>query len=616
MVFLQGYRGRWEYLSSTWLAALGLWLGGPTQMAMRIPFAVVSTLKVLPLFLWLRLAVGTAGALVGSALLVCSFWDVVLSRIPNNHNALIVSIVFALLAGAVRRGRPSAYAWLGFFAGYVLHEYVAYRPLAALALLGAGLYALRDRTAGWPARIARPLLTAVLLGTMVTPLFYTRLPAQLRYEYFDGWNRAKGNDIYYNANNTWSTTLRQRVERADIALSLFLTSGDHSPVRALPGAPPQIDPVTAVLVVLGIGGVVAHCLNPVLGLTLLGFAVTLTGTLIMTGNFDVARAGGAVPYVYALAGYGAAGIAAALAHAWRWRRLGLAVAALLLAAAVGFAGYWNTRNLFEFWDSPTVKRAHRNNLAYLAVWMRKTVQRGERVLGIAPNYTNALAGHDGSWLRGGEVYGVVNFDVESALRGWLRERGPTLLFVYDGRNTQAMVDYLEWLLPGVTFTIERDPLEMEADVAYARLPGPPADLADRLANWDCRGLQTQFSIIGAQGTPIYDVRKVVPFLSKSTWPGLMIDKLNRAEPRPLGIRIRGEAEILIEQGGDYSFEVESYSGSGRISIDGRPGATTISHIALSSGLHRIEITAEFPPMVIEPNMRVLWRGPDSDSERQ
>jgi len=34
--------------------------------------------------------------MVGSALLVCSFWDVVLSRIPNNHNALIVSIVFAL----------------------------------------------------------------------------------------------------------------------------------------------------------------------------------------------------------------------------------------------------------------------------------------------------------------------------------------------------------------------------------------------------------------------------------------------------------------------------------------------------------------------------------------
>src|SRR5262249_34370697 len=113
--YLQGYRLRWEYLSSTWLAALGLWLGGPTQLSVRIPFAVVSALKVLPVFVWLRLSVGTAGALVGTALLACSFWDVVLSRIPNNHNALIVAIVFALLAGPARRGRPSAYVLLGFF---------------------------------------------------------------------------------------------------------------------------------------------------------------------------------------------------------------------------------------------------------------------------------------------------------------------------------------------------------------------------------------------------------------------------------------------------------------------------------------------------------------------
>jgi 4-amino-4-deoxy-L-arabinose transferase-like glycosyltransferase len=114
--YINGYRVRWEYLSSTWLAALGIWLGGPHQWAMRIPFAVVSTLKVLPLFIWLRLAVGTAGALTGTALLAFSFWDVILSRIPNNHNALIVSIVFSLLAGPVRRGRPSAYVLLGFSA--------------------------------------------------------------------------------------------------------------------------------------------------------------------------------------------------------------------------------------------------------------------------------------------------------------------------------------------------------------------------------------------------------------------------------------------------------------------------------------------------------------------
>jgi hypothetical protein len=615
LFFLQGYRARWEYLSSTWLAALGIWLGGPSQMAMRIPFAVVSTLKVLPLFIWLRLAVGTPGALVGSALLVCSFWDVVLSRIPNNHNALIVSIVFALLAGPVRRGRPSAYAWLGFLSGYVLHEYVAYRPLAALALTGAVLWALRETRAAWPERIAKPLLTAVLLGTMVTPLFYTRLPPQQRFEYFDGWNRAKGNTSYYNEEHTWGTMLAQRLDRAETAISLFVFRGDHSPVRSIPGQAPMIDPASAVLVSLGIGAALAHCFNPVLALTLLGFAVTVAGTLIMTGNFDVARVGGAVPYVFALAGYGAAGVAAALAQAWSWRRIGHVVGSLLLAAAVLFAGYWNTRNLFLFWSSPAVQRSHRNNLAYLAVWLRQHVHPGERVLGIAPNHTNALAGHDGSWLRGGQIDGLVAFDVESALRAWLRERGPTLLFVYDGRNTAAMVEYLEWLLPGVKFTTDVDPLELEADVAYVRLPGPPADLTERLANWDCRGMQADFSLIGQNG-PIYNLQRVVPFLTKSVWPAAMIEKLYRAVPPPTGIHIRGRTEFRIDKGGEYSFEAENYTGSARISIDGLNSSGTDPRLALNAGMHQIEVTADFPPMVIEPHLRLLWSGPDTGNVKQ
>jgi hypothetical protein len=617
LAYLSGYRTRWEYLSSTWLAALGLWLGGPTQLAMRIPFAVVSTLKVLPLFIWIRLAVGTTGALVGSALLVCSFWDVVLSRIPNNHNALIVSIVFALIAGAVRRGRPSGYIWLGFFAGYVLHEYIAYRPLALLALLGAVLWSLRDRTAGWRGRLARPLLTTALLACMATPLFHTRLPqTQWRVEYLDGWNRAQGNTNYYNDKNTWAQTYNERFERTKWSVGLFVIHGDHSPVRSIPGQPPMVDPMTATLAVLGIGGALIHCFDPVLGLTLFGFAVTFTGTLIMTGNFDVARVGGAVPYVYALAGYGAAGLAAALAQAWTWRRLGAAVGALLLAAAVLFSGYWNTRSLLEFWHSPAVRRAYRSNLAYLAVWMRHNVQPGERVLGIAPNHTNALEGHDGSWLRGGEVHGYVAFDVETALRSWLKEGGPVLLFVYDGRNTPALAKYLEWLLPDVHFTIDKDPLEMEADVAYVRLPAPPADLAERLAKWNCRGARADFSLLGANKTTLYEAHKVVPYLAKSVWPAPMIEQLYRLAPQPTGIHIHAQGDFDVRVAGQYGFEVESYAGAAQLFIDGKRAIGPTSRIPLSAGRHTLEVTADYGPMSIEPQMRVLWSGPDTGDRQE
>src|SRR5262249_38018592 len=153
-----------------------------------------------------------------------------------------------------------------------------------------------------------------------------------------------------------------------------------------------------------------------------------TGTLILTGNFDVARLGGAVPYVYALAGFGAAGLWAAWANAWG--RAGRALAALLLAAGVIGGGDWGTGRPVGLWTNPIIRRAHRNNLAYLTVWLRDHAQPGERVLGIAPGYANALEGHDGSWLRGREVPGYVAWDVESALRRWQSEPGPTLLFVF------------------------------------------------------------------------------------------------------------------------------------------------------------------------------------------
>ena len=75
--------------------------------------------------------------------------------------------------------------------------------------------------------------------------------------------------------------------------------------------------MTCALLVLGIGGRRSPtCCEPVFGLTLVGFVVTVGGTLIITGNFDVARVGGAVPYVYALAGFGAAGVLAAWSQAW------------------------------------------------------------------------------------------------------------------------------------------------------------------------------------------------------------------------------------------------------------------------------------------------------------
>ena len=609
--YLNGYRLRWEYLSSTWLAALGIWLGGVSQTAVRIPFAAVSALKLLPLFAWLRLSVGTLGALVGCALLATSFWDVVLSRIPNNHNVLIVATAFALLAGPVRRGRPSAYVILGFLGGYILHEYVAYRPLAIWAVVGATWWSLSDRTSRWASRIARPLLTVLLIGSMIAPLFTVRIPGEFRREYYDGWERARGITTYYNPDDSWGQWLQRRATRTVDAAALFVHQGDRSPVRNMKLLP-LIDPVTAALLALGLAGALVHALRPILFLTAAGFAVHVLGTLVFTGNFDVARVGGSAGFVYVLAGIGAAGVTGALDAAWG--RAGRLLAWALLAAAVGWAAWWNTGNLLQFWSSVEVRRAHRNNLAYLTIWVRDHRRPDERVQGIAPLYTNAIKSHDGIWLLNGAVPGELVSDVDTALKAWTKDPGPTLFVLFVERNTDDVAAYLHWLVPELDFSFDRDPLEMGADVAYAHVPAAPADLVARISAAACRGAVADFALIGKNPNEVLlRQRAVVPFIDRSVWPDALMQEVPRLTPTRMTVKI--VAPFTVTTAGDYHFALDTYGGSATLVIDGlKRDPHGYTGVPLTAGEHQLAVEGQFA--LITPSIGLRWSGPDTDNRQQ
>lgn len=608
--FLNGYRLRWEYLSSTWLAAIGLWLGGVSQAAVRVPFAAVSALKLLPIFAWLRLSVGTLGAGIGCALLAVSFWDVVLSRIPNNHNVLTVAVAFALLAGPVRRGRPSAYVLLGFLGGYILHEYIAYRPLVIWALVGATWWSLADRASPWAARLARPLFTAALIGTMIAPLFITRIPGEFRREYYDGWERARGITAYYNPDDSWLQGAERRLVRAHDAIDLFVHQGDRSPVRNM-RLWPLVDPVTAALLALGIAGALVHGRQPIFLLTAAGFAVHVLGTLVFTGNFDVARVGGSVGFTYVLAGMGAAGIVGALDAAWG--RGGRALALAALAAAVGWAAWWNTDHLRTFWGSAEVRRAHRNNLAYFTIWVREHRWPNERVLGVAPLYTNAIKTHDGIWLLDGTAPGDLLSDVDSALRAWPKEPGPTLFVLFVERNTDDVAAYLEWLLPDLRFTIDRDPLAMGGDVAYAHAPAMPPDLPARLDAAACRGAVADFALLKDTNDVVARARTVVPFVDRSMWPDALMDQIPRLTPTRMSIGIT--APITIATAGEYRFALDTYNGAATLLIDGkRVDGHGFAPIQLSAGQHQLVIDAQLA--LVTPALSLRWSGPDTQNRQE
>jgi hypothetical protein len=616
--YLLGGRNRWEFLSHAWLAALGIWLGGPTLLAIRVPFAVISTLKTLPLFLWLWFSVGSLGAVVGTALFVCSSWDVVLSHLPNNQNALIVASAFALLAGPARRGRPSAYVWLGLFGGYVLFEYVAYRPLTVFILIGAAVVSLQDTAASWWRRLARPLVTLLLIVSMGVPLFVGLLRGpRFHREYMDGWNRARA-EAYYRPSDTWSQTATKALDRSFATAGLFLFHGEGWLVHNV-GGRPLVDPVTAALMLLGITYGLARPRQGILGLTVFAFGVTLAGTLVSTGNFVVSRAGGAVPYAYALAGYGAASVWAALDRSWV--RAGRRCALVALTLGVLAAAADNTRFLFEFWNSPVVRQAYESGpsvLGALTTWLRMHIRQGEQVIGIAPRYTVILEPNDAAWLRGGNVPGFVADDVETALQGWVKRPGETLLLVFAGRTTGGVKDYLEWLLPGLKMQLE--PLEppiVDGYIAYAHVDGGALDVARRLAGSRCSGVQSEYEAIGSNPADVLLRRtSMAPFIDNTSWPGRVRGEIYNLGSKVAHIRARFQSTFVAPEPGDYAFFLQTYRGRANLELDGAPvDARGGTPVHLDTGTpHSLTVAADFQPTAVEAGIGLLWETPSS-SER-
>jgi len=604
-MYLDGGRWRWEYLSETWLSALAIQLRGPTLNAVREALAVVSTLKVIPVFLWLSYTVGNLGAVIGTALLACSSWDVTFSRI-GQPTQILPAVTFALLAGPVRRGRPGAFVWLGFLGGFLLYAYIAFRPLILFILAGATVFSLRDAGTRWPLRLTRVLLVVAIIVSMGLPLFLNRLSGRIHLEYFDGLNRARGYNDYYNSNDTWPQALEKRFHRAAGATELFFFHGDLNVTHNIEDRP-LVDPVTATLMLLGVAYCLTHLRSGVFGLTLVGFALGIAGTLVVTGNWDLGRVATNMVYPYVLAGYGAAVVASVLGGAWP--RGGRRLAIALLAAATLAAFYLNTTFLFRFWNAPEVRRAMHHNLATLSSWLRQNVRLGERAVVISPEVPHVLMPNDGYWLLGGKIPGMATPELAPALQALADHAAPTLLVVYAGSSTAAVRDYLQWLIPGVELQFEGDPEDRGGEIAYAHLPGPCPELRDRIEAARCRGAAVEYTVHDVSGGTLAQVTRIAPFVDVTTWPAEIDRALERFAQQASHVRVRFQAPLDLATAGAYVFMPQAFSGEVRVAIDGREtDARTV--VQLDAASHSLSFEARSP--AIRPGMpRLLWRNPQS-----
>lgn len=611
--FLAGERSRWEFIGHAWVSAVSIAIGGPQMLSMRVGYAIVGTLAVATVFFWLRFAAGNLAALAGTAFLVVSSWDAVVARIGFNPNVLTVGALFVLLLGPARRGRPSAYALMGLLSGYLLWEYIAYRPAAFFALLGGAYYSLRDRQAGWALRWGRPLLMVALIAMVATPLFGNRLRDRFMDEYLNPINRARATRHYYNEDYDWRTVLDMRVQRTVQTIGLLFFQGDSSPTRNLRYRP-LVDPVSSTLMLVGFAFCLANPLRRLFGMFAVAFVVTTIGAMIITGELNTLRFSVTIPYLYFFAGLAAAGVY----HVWgrAWGIVGRSAAVSLLVAGLGFASYSNLTFLHNYWTSDFARRAARYPLAFVADWFRRNVGPDEQVIGAATGRGNeALGDSDGAWLRGRRIPGVLELDIMSALEGW-KTSGPTVLVVFAGVDTRDTMKFLEYAIPGLEMEFIADELQAGSDVAFAHLPDRPARLDSIVAEMRCRGVRVEYRYIGeAADEVLHTLERVEPLIGLGTFAGEAVRIYHRGV-HPRRLEIHYSATIRIDNPGLYRFEPNFYFGPVTIDIDGQRILPPDGGVRLSAGEHEFRAVADLAPLGGGWSARMMWRGPDTGGETE
>jgi hypothetical protein len=369
-VFLPGNGGR-EPLHFYLLALLRRATGWPPGFALLKAASVLEGLLsvVLSALLARELVRGVderraeAAAVAAGLVVAVGHWPVLLSRLGLRLELtpLFAAAAAIPLVRALRTGSRPAFAAAGLLSGAALYGYQASRALplflalaalSSLPLLPAG----RDRRA----RLAG-LLAALLLAAAVSfPL--ARWAAANPGEF---WGRAAGRitgvDGAAASPSTYARSLAahapELLANAVRTLGMLHVATDRSWFTGVPSGAPALDPLTGLLLLLGLAAFLRSALalrDPAAFVPLLGLVLgLLPSALAVSRPAEVphaARSSGAIPFAASLAGYGVA-VALSALHRSAGRRRSPAASRLSVAVVAGaglaFSCAWNARTYFD-----------------------------------------------------------------------------------------------------------------------------------------------------------------------------------------------------------------------------------------------------------------------------
>jgi DNA-binding beta-propeller fold protein YncE/4-amino-4-deoxy-L-arabinose transferase-like glycosyltransferase len=246
-----GYRP--VYVESTnlpahflYLVAFSFRLFGVSTLAIRAVSVVIGLLTVAAAYLVGRELFSRRMGLVLACLLAVCRWDINWSRIGMHgvSTPLFELLTFGFLLRGLRRGRFADFAWAGFAAGLGLNFYASFRlfPLVVVVYLLQRIVVERGfLRRSWAGLVVMGL--AALLTLAPVAQYALRHPNEF-------WNRTRMTSVF--AGKTPEQSWQAVKETARKHLLMFNYRGDPNGRHNLPNEP-MLDPVSGVLMVLGLG---------------------------------------------------------------------------------------------------------------------------------------------------------------------------------------------------------------------------------------------------------------------------------------------------------------------------------------------------------------------------
>lgn len=356
------YRGR-EPLYQMMLATTTTFTGSGS-LGYRMLSVWAGLLTIAVTYATARRITGYFGALCAAGLIAFSFWTTLLSRqvTPSVLLPLLVVSTVALLMQILpvyrRRWHRGNIIEATLMLGLLLGLSVFIHPIGWLVIAVSGgfiFYMLRTR-----GKITSLQVSRRRNGYLVLLLFIVLIPcipyllSSIRNPELTGFQRIISENL---GNYTPENTIN--------SIGGMIFKGDPSPLRNLPNRP-LFDPISALLMLIGLGWSVFHWREPRYTLLLFTFAV-LSPTFLFSvtaPNFDNYAA-----ILPILALFFAIGI-----HTLR-NFAPKPLTYLITAGMIGLFAFninWTATDLLKWGDHPDVQTAHRSHIGQLAAYIDRT----------------------------------------------------------------------------------------------------------------------------------------------------------------------------------------------------------------------------------------------------